>query len=708
MKYINEDLYRDIMSSSNVVGGKEYRELVCTIAQIASDMVVKTLGPYGSTTVIDEGTGFTYPSKDGWTCLSKLQFTDPTYNNIFQMLKKISFNSVTTVGDGTTTAMVAANNFLKIMYEKFIPEVEKDGAFRQASFIHSMEKIYRYLEKLLRENPNVMTIDTEGDYLDIFRIAHIATNGNSIFSGIIQEIYQETKNPNIQVELDPNSSDTTYVTQIGYKFASHVLSFHAYVNDGSGSIIFKDKPRRVVIFDHTVSFQSHEKIIGGLLGLSNRDDFDLVLMAPYFDDIISTWIGSQVENCINQRQYPRIMLIQIPLSTTLQRKTLSDLCALTNSQIFDEPKTKAFNILYHNQTHDKDQQINDPMFQLKDYTFDGPEDILQRCLGTIQSIILDKNEGFIQDYENVMNKQTFDTVVREAKEDYEERKRKAVKTIGGTLDKDYMFSQMRYIKLTGSTGVIKVGAVSDIQQRTDKDTIDDAVLACKSAFENGYVRGMNLEILTILKKLIDKSIPHIGVEYEDKIYDMLYSCFYLTTLEVMNNKHRDESIRRRVRIKPEFKAVSDEVTNLSSGEIIDICTSDKRALDYNLRTEVMSPIGRWDVINSTATDIEILRAVVNVLTTIITSNQYISVTKRFDVNATNEKTLTKRLEEEYRYSKSRADGFMDALSTNENYDLLQGLVGGVRIFGEYDDQFDEPMTLKEDPGISGKDPTEQE
>lgn len=73
------------------------------------------------------------------------------------------------------------------------------------------------------------------------------------------------------------------------------------------------------------------------------------------------------------------------------------------------------------------------------------------------------------------------------------------------------------------------------------------------------------------------------------------------------------------------------------------------------------------------------------LTTIITSTQYISVTKRFDVNLTNEKTLTRRLDEEYRFSKSRADGIMDALATNENYDLLQGLIGGVQVLGELDE-----------------------
>ena len=189
MNYIRESLYNEIASNSNVITGEEYRELVCGISQVASDMVVKTLGPYGATTVIDDGTGFTYPSKDGWSCLSKLQFTDPTYNTIFNMLKKISFNSVTTVGDGTTTAMVAANNFLRAMYTKFIPNInnkENNNSFRQADFIETTNKIYQKLENALINNKNIRHIDSEGDFSDIYKIAYVATNGNYEFAKIIQ------------------------------------------------------------------------------------------------------------------------------------------------------------------------------------------------------------------------------------------------------------------------------------------------------------------------------------------------------------------------------------------------------------------------------------------------------------------------------------------------------------------------------------------
>ena len=184
-EYIDQNLYDEILANSNVVTGDEYRKLVCTVAQIASDVVVKTLGPYGATTVIDDGSGITYPTKDGWACLSRLQFIDPIYNTIFQMLKKISFNSVTTVGDGTTTAMVVANNFLKELYTEFIPKVKQEGSFRQADFVETMIKTSKVLEDKLKSNSNVKIIDSEGDFHDIWKIAYVATNGNKNFADII-------------------------------------------------------------------------------------------------------------------------------------------------------------------------------------------------------------------------------------------------------------------------------------------------------------------------------------------------------------------------------------------------------------------------------------------------------------------------------------------------------------------------------------------
>ena len=724
MEYVRSDLYKDILSSSNVVTGDEYRDLVCAVAQVASDMVVKTLGPYGATTVIDDGSGFSYPSKDGWTCLSKLMFTDPTYNSIFQMLKKISFNSVSTVGDGTTSAMVAANNFLRAIYTDFIPKITKSGqAFRQATFVESMQKVYKELEEQLKSNPRIRRIDLNGDFEDIYRIAYVATNGNEGFSRLIQKVYQETKNPNIQVTLDGNSAETTIEIQKGYKFDAHVLNFDAYQNDDSGLIVYKDAPRKVIIFDHNVTFQSHEQIIGALIRMASRDGFSVMILAPYFDDIVTSWMASQTQRLLQARQIPNVMMVQVPISMDIHRKTLADLTVLTNTQVFTDGMVRAHNILLHNQTHEEKDQIPvDEALQslIDDYKFVSPELVISSCLGSVRSIIFNRHgEGFLQDYQEIYNPTVYNTMIQEVTDEYNAKKKKALKTVGGTLDKDYLFTQLRYIKLTGSMGVIKVGNLTDMQQHTDKDTIDDAVLACRSAFENGYVRGMNLEILSILHQAIEHDMndakqlmPYTQkYEYYSEILYMLYNCFYLTSYQVIQNKHRDDSTARRIEVQdrvyddgnPEMPKIKPIVFNWTSSQILENCIKDPVGYDYNLREETLHTPEFWNVINSTATDIEILRAVVNVLTTVVTSNQFLSATRRFDQEATNEKSMRARLNEDMRFQTNRVNATLQAIVESPYKDKLEQFFGGKLMFPMVKDIVTDPIetvplsTIKETP-----------
>lgn len=690
--YVRESLYDRIASDSNVVGGDEYRELICAVAQVASDMVVKTLGPYGSTTVIDDGSGMTYPSKDGWACLSRLQFTDPTYNTIFAMLKKISFNSVTTVGDGTTTAMVAATNFLNTMYKDFMPKATKKGPFRQADFIASMNSVAKKLEESLTDNEHMKTIDHDGDFEDIYKIAYVATNGNEYFAKLIQEIYQKTHNPNIQVVLDRSLPRTKGEVQTGYRFEARTISFRSYVNDASNRINYKNHPVRLVVFDHNVTYQMHAQIITGLSNMSSRDNVTTVILAPYFDDIIASMIMSAVNRMIQDHQIPNIVLVQVPTVMQLHQKTLSDLAIITGGQIFDEAKVKAFNILRHNATHGEDDQIKDDMFSIEQYAFKSPEEILKRCIGIAKSLVITKDEGFIQEFENSQLKE-YQNILKEATEDYEEAKKKAVKTMGGTLDKEYLFKQMRYIKLHGSTGVIKVGGMSDLQARCDKDALDDAVLACRSAYENGYVRGMNLELLSILNGLLqDNWVTNDTARvYDSDVVYLLFKSFYLTSIQVLRNKHPDDEVKRNVtcydnnclKVEPGVN-VAPITYRFCNKEILDTLIQDGQRLDYNLRTETMHAAGSWEVINSTATDIEILRAVVNVLTTVITSNQFLSVTRRFDPIITEERTIRHQMETDSRLMRNKVNTIIDAIAKHPDYDLMQGLIGGITIAGELD------------------------
>ena len=687
-----DDVYEKVNRDCNVVNGDEYKAMVMAIAKIAANTVKTTLGPYGSTTVVDEGNGFIYPTKDGWACLSKLQFTDPTHNTIYNILKKISFNSVTSVGDGSTTAIVAAYHFLDL-FSKY--DFSKITDFRQADFIEEFKEFAKDLENELRENSNIIRINQDGNYKDIYNVAYISTNGNEKFSEIIRDIYTITNNPNIQVKME-KIPETTYEIQKGYKFDARVLNYPVYVNDDSNIINYKDHPCNIIIFNHNVNYQSHKTLIEAISNIASKSNHDILILAPYFDDIITSIIDRLVQKMYQENQVPNIMLIQTA-NALGQRITLNDLAVLTNTTIFDETKLRIFNMLVHNQTHGKDEKLEDETLGITADSDMQPIDVIMSSIGTIRSIVINKTEAFLQDYDNIANKNKYEDIMMEAKEEYKKAKEKSLKTIAGTLDKDYLFKQMRYIKLKGLMGVIKVGGLSDIEQRCDKDAIDDAVLACKSAYENGIVRGLNLEILSIIKNRYgykynpynkyeasdiidhdffvnnDQDKNNIKCDYldglftlNDKVFNyyqdichLIAGCFYETTLDVLNNKEPDNNRVRKVNMYDKPASTIKEYNNI---EIINTAVNNNN-FDYNLITEDLNPKGRWKVVTSTETDIEILKAVVNILVTIITSNQFISLTRRYDPVSNDKKRLEARMEEESKLLENKISTTMKSLGT---------------------------------------------
>ena len=224
--------------------------------------------------------------------------------------------------------------------------------------------------------------------------------------------------------------------------------------------------------------------------------------------------------------------------------------------------------------------------------------------------------------------------MRAVKEIYENKKKKAIKTINGLLDKDFLFTQLRYTKLMGNSGIIKVGGMSDIQKRCDKDSLDDAVLACRSAFENGYVRGMCLEIIKACDDALKCELPDVDRE----IYYAIRYAFMSVFDTVLANKYGE---------------VSNDV------EILNQCL-DKNAV-YNLRTDKFEFPNEWTVINSVQTDVEILLAMANILTTIMTSNQFLTMNRSCDMKVSREKALEQRIADETAIAAGKMKGMIDAI-----------------------------------------------
>ena len=609
---MNNTLHHEIKYGTNIITEEEYLDTIVSIADVATEMVEKTLGPFGRTTIIDDGT-FTYPTKDGWNVLKRLHFNDPIYNTIYNILKQTSFDLASRVGDGTTSAFVGANIFIHKILEHL------DGKIiRQADFLNDLNYVVNDIVDRLKASKYVRHIQMGGDYNDIYELALIASNGNEQLANAICDIYRATDNPNIYVTLDPGKK-LSYDIQKGYKYDCNPINQKAYRNTDEGKFLLNERSM-IAIFDHNVNYTEHGNIISGISRFATAHQCTIFILAPQFDDIMLNIIGTSINSMLNNNQVPNIMLIQIPLANSLQREYLKDIVLLTNAQLIDYGKVRAFNVMVHNQTASQEDKMEDALLNSDQYKFNEPSDIIAMCVGKINKIVVDKKYLLLQEYATIVPKNLYQNTLSEVSQEFSSMKQKAEKSSTPML-KEYLDAYQHYTKLVGNLGVIYVGGESELEKMCLKDAVDDAVLACRSATEHGYVRGLNLAMLNVIQEaMTEKNEEPL---WED--YALIYQVIYEMTLKVFSNCRP-----LNAPIEIDFEDGEENNTFMFDDvpSLIDFLL--KNEYGFDLVREVAYPDEACKVVNSVSTDIEILRGMVSVLSTVLTSNQFLSINRSFD------------------------------------------------------------------------------
>lgn len=610
MEHITDnELVADIRYGTNIIPEEEFIETLVTIADVASDMVVKTLGPYGRTTLLNDGV-FTYPTKDGWSVLKSLRFNDATFNVLYGILKQISFDMVTIVGDNTTGAFVGSVKFI----HRIIDDILTQG-YRQSDVVDAIKNVAKHIIEEIESSKYVKQCTDEA-YEDIYKIARVASNGNDELSEIIQKIYQETNNPNIYVSLDPGKK-LDYEIQTGYKFDCNPIQQKLYINTENRTYE-ESNPSLVMIFDHNVNYQDHNRLIGAISQYSSMVNKSVLILAPYFDDIISNVIGSSIESLAQQGKVPNIMLVQVPLSNTAQRTSLSDVVLLSNAQVIDAGKVKAFNLMVHKAEHPQDK-IEDHILNAAQYHFESTQDLIASCAGQLMHVIVGQKYMLIQEYDSVVNKNVYEETLKEVHDHYIEMKEKMEKSTN-PLFKDYMEAYQHYTKLSGKLGVLKVGGASELEKHYMKDVVDDAVLACRSAFNHGYERGLNLTILNIINDLNCEDFTRL----ERRVTDIFFDTFFQLSLEVFKNSNEDLNATYEVNDTRN----SDEICMLTPADILNLCIKEECGFDI-VKCTIMSD-DDCTIVNSVKSDTETINAMVGILSVVLTSNQFLTINRAYD------------------------------------------------------------------------------
>ena len=182
-----------------VLFGNESRKKMLEGINILANSVKTTLGPQGRNVVISVKNKPIRFTKDGVSVAREVCLEDAVQDTGVNIIKEVALNTCDTVGDGTTTATVIAQNIIN-QGMGFI-----ENGFNPMDLKRGIDIAIGHVEDYLRSNSIEITTDEE-----IINIATIACNGDNDLGELIADTFKKIGKDGV-VTLEESASGKTEV-----------------------------------------------------------------------------------------------------------------------------------------------------------------------------------------------------------------------------------------------------------------------------------------------------------------------------------------------------------------------------------------------------------------------------------------------------------------------------------------------------------------
>lgn len=654
----------------NVISKEEFENRTKKVFHILWETLSKSFGPYGAPTLICNYP-YQHVTKDGFTIMKNLSFdTSETLvdQTISDMAADICGRLNYTVGDGTTSAIIATNGIYQ-QYLKYKEELDRN-------MILPRDVIYKFnelkdviIEKLEKKAKPVRTADLDELYKNIYDVVYISSNGDKLITEYIADLYKELGAPGITCVKAPDGITKKKLIE-GYKYELY-LADRLYINNDDKTMNLDNAD--IVIFSTKITENTYKKIIKPLNLECRTRGRHLIVCAPSFDETALSQVISPELNAEYRKTHDvNLVLTRYRAISEHTRRLANDFSVLMNTDIIDREKEK--------QIIDK---VNtgtpiSSLFNIDDRGIVGTSCIAFSDEGAINYIhgVDELPEGFsaskrlipLQDdairlgfvrkcslgltssqfVELEYDENRYQAALKEAEDILEETERKYQKL--GTFNIETFLCQERLYSLKLKMGIIEVGADSELSQSMFKDAVDDAVKAAESAFKHGIVMGCNLNLLQILDELRLSETDELNKILLGILYYGMTS-MYSTVLTNAFNDYKfayDESLNDVDIVDQFLSCVKHKLPRINISVFRDkevIKTAiDKLGYDDDSLIPIHSVIIEYskitnqvfdlstlsftdDVINSVQTDIEILKATIDLMAILIVGNQMVVTQK---------------------------------------------------------------------------------
>jgi len=333
-----------------------------------------------------------------------------------------------------------------VLAESLLKEVSKnDASIREIKdgIKSGLTKVNDYLDKI--------SVKIEGDMLK--SVSSISCNNDEELGEIIAEAYTKVGKDGV-VLMEESPTEETYVEVVdGVQVDSGLTSPH-FVTDKDKQICELDNPLVLIVSSEIPNIRKIQKILEHVI----KNKRSLLIVAPVDQQVKAALLMNKVKGNI------KVNIVDLPGFGPTKDDTVADLAFLVGAKVINE-------------------ELGDDL------------DLIDiDCLGVAYTAITDDKNTVL--------------TIETPQEQMEER----IASINKTIDKweKNPFIQkkhrQRLAMLSGSVGMVKVGADSKVELKEKKDRIEDAIYATKAALKEGIVPGGGVALLNASQKISAKAV----------------------------------------------------------------------------------------------------------------------------------------------------------------------------------------------------------
>ena len=328
-----------------------------------------------------------------------------------------------------------------VLAESLLSEVnKKDVNIRdiKTGIKSGLTKINNYLDKI--------SVKIEGDMLE--SVSSISCNNDAELGKIIAEAYTKVGKDGV-VLMEESQTEETYVEVVdGVQIDSGLTSPH-FVTDKDKQICELDNPLVLIVSSEIPNIRKIQKVLEHVI----KNKRALLIVAPVDQQVKAALLMNKVKGNI------KVNIVDLPGFGPTKQDTVADLAFLVGAKVINE-------------------ELGDDL------------DLIDAsCLGEAYTAVTDDKNTVL----------TIDTPEQEL----EERKASIQKTID-SFSKDPFIQKkhkQRLAMLSGSVGIVKVGANSKVEMKEKKDRVEDAIYATKAALKEGIVPGGGVALLNAYQNI---------------------------------------------------------------------------------------------------------------------------------------------------------------------------------------------------------------